>query len=182
MPCDLEAELRCLSFETMPQLLQRAAPRWCAPGVYRVTAHIAGSLWTPNSWGEALHATPVFDGDFPVADSLEQMALCDLVAWLPSKPARWWLRTGAATLLGRQHLVWARQDQTPLSVFATPRAWVESGGDGICLLQPEALDELFGLTELRCRDVRVAQRIDAALRRGLPRVTVPRVKGPRTIA
>ncbi len=59
----------------------------------------------------------------------------DLVAWLDGAPGHWWLHEGDETpILGARQLAGAEMTAAPLPIYPTPLAWVEAGGDGVCVL------------------------------------------------
>jgi hypothetical protein len=57
-------------------------------------------------------------------------ALADVVAWLPSDPARWWVRTGAMPVLGEAEIDRAAFLDAPLYLFGTPSDWLFNHGKG----------------------------------------------------
>jgi hypothetical protein len=63
----------------------------------------------------------------------------DLVA-IPFKSRdSWFLRSGKACLLGAENLQIATL-QNPIIIYATPLRWLQAGGNGLCILNWEALD------------------------------------------
>ena len=59
----------------------------------------------------------------------------DLVAWLEGEPGHWWLREGDETpIVGARQLAGAEMTAAPLPIHPTPATWLESGGDGVCVL------------------------------------------------
>lgn len=69
--------------------------------------------------------------------------LFDLVAFRPSDPRKWWLRTGNAYALG-DHLLDLAQ---PVRVVRTPVEWLATGGYAVCILDWSPSSPVWG--ELR---------------------------------
>jgi hypothetical protein len=55
----------------------------------------------------------------------------DLIAFHPSTPGRWWLRLGAAELLGAENL---GERVFPTIIRANPLRWLQGGGRGVCIV------------------------------------------------
>ncbi|MCA8907993.1 MAG: hypothetical protein KDA64_08930 [Rhodospirillaceae bacterium] len=92
------------------------------------------AFWTPEPGGRRAVVCPV----------IEAGALVDLVAFRPSAPAKWWLRTGAAEVLGGDGLWHARIYGEPVRVMGNPLAWLRADHPlDVCLLASDA--NLIGL-------------------------------------
>ena len=69
--------------------------------------------------------------------------ICDLIAWQPDRPDRWWTRRRSGEQLGAQHLDWAEINQTALIIRRSPLSWLRSGGRGVFVADwPAALPRL----------------------------------------
>lgn len=123
--------------------------------------------------------------------------LCDLVAWFPDQPQRWWLRICEATpILGTQALALAAAEGGCIKLHGTPERWLIANGPG-CIRPPGAcvgecavcelprgacvlrwdvpLAELFeGVGQVTCNSPELERRLLQALRGWEPRVTVAR--------
>ena len=99
--------------------LRTDAVGWAEVGLARVRLH--DGTFEPDEDGQQAYVQPVpgFGGHV------------DLVAWQPANPARWWLRRGAATVLGEQDIDRASCRSLPLHLFPTPMGWLLAD-DTIC--------------------------------------------------
>ena len=104
----------------------------------------------------------------------------DLVAWFNDRPGEWWLRKGDETpVLGARQLAGSEMTAAPLPIYPTPLAWLEAGGDGICILDWDMkLAWLFdGLTlDVGHLQLHVAQALAERLRTNF-RSFEPRIVG-----
>ena len=109
----------------------------------------------------------------PVRD--REGELCDLAAWFPNQPERWWLRFGDATpLLGARALAVAAYFGDPIELFPTPEQWALAGGRGCAALNWCApIGDLFeGVSRVECDSPALQVRLRDTLRRWEPPVTV----------
>ena len=96
----------------------------------------------------------------------------DLIAWAPSKPERWRLRTGTAMLLGAEVVAIESLDDGPLYLDANPAAWVAAGADRharACILDWSPPQVRLALAPARhrrivCANLRLGQRLASALK------------------
>ena len=123
--------------------LRTDAVGWADVGMARVRLH--DGLYEPDEDGQTAYVMPVpgFGGHV------------DLVAWQPANPARWWLRRGAATLLGEQDLDRAYCRNLPLHLMPTPLAWLLAD-DAICkccVVHPDGWREIaLGVAKVTVAD------------------------------
>ncbi len=117
-------------------------------GVDRGAAHRAGGLaWSRiTTAGRAFDfdhggipaiVQPVWRGPAPSIEcGVEHPILCDLIAWRPAEPDRWWYRWGSdSPALGDHHLEAAHTETGPLFCHLTPLDWVRGGCRGCVLLE-----------------------------------------------
>lgn len=92
----------------------------------------------------------------------------DLVAWFPNDPWKWWLRFGAAAVLGTAAIERAEFLGCPLTLFSTPQAWLFAKGKGACVLRwnIELTLYLGTVDRIVADSPPLAARINAALGRG----------------
>jgi hypothetical protein len=57
--------------------------------------------------------------------------VCDLIAFYPEAPGRWWLRRGEVEILGAEHL---GERVFPTIIHPNPMVWLQSGGNGVCIV------------------------------------------------
>jgi hypothetical protein len=96
----------------------------------------------------------------------------DLVAWAPSKPERWRLRTGTATLLGAEAVAIESLDDGPLHLDPHPAAWIAAGADRYaraCILDWSPPQVRLALAPARhrrivCANLRLGQRLASAVK------------------
>jgi hypothetical protein len=120
---------------------------------------VSGSVYQPDQGGGWAYITPIrahSDGPEPIApeEILHVGDIVDLVAWQPSKLECWALRRGAATWLGAigPQLL----DPDPVPIWRTPLAWLQAGGEGLCLLSQVLHDRqrvLLGIRHILAEDV-----------------------------
>ena len=72
---------------------------------------------------------------------IDTLAVVDILAFRPSDPTTWWLRLGAASILGD---VEALDPDHPARIYPTPLHWLAADGAGLV-----ALDELGAAPLLR---------------------------------
>jgi hypothetical protein len=104
----------------------------------------------------------------------------DIIAWKPANPARWWLRTGMAVVLGEfsmhMHFNYSRR----LPLHRTPLDWLAAGGNGACVLNMAAAryDLMhFDAIGIVAADLAHAEEVERAVRGPPPRR--PRIDFPR---
>jgi hypothetical protein len=111
----------------------------------------------------------------PVAPDGE--TILDLLAWHPCRPDRWRLLTGDAIALGEREIdLHDSELDGPLPVFATPLAWLQAGGRGVCLLRQTwqaAQRVLDGVPALGAETVELGEWLRTALAyRAVPSILV----------
>lgn len=84
---------------------------------------IHGRFYEPTEYGAPAIIVPVMDGD----------ELCDLLAFDPREPEKWFVRLGDEPLLGASALSNQLLGK-PLHIFKTPLSWLQGGCDGVVLL------------------------------------------------
>ena len=119
------------------------------------------------------------DGEPAVVIGVEDRdgVLCDLVAWLPEDPGRWWLRhADEMPILGARELAVAAYFGDPIALYATPEQWLIAGRRGACVLMWDApLRDLFeGVASICCNSLELRGRLRKALRQSEPRLAVAR--------
>jgi len=90
--------------------------------------------------------------------------LVDLVAVASDQPDQFWRRRGEALVLGSAYLDIAGQEGEPVPVFRNPMAWIQSGGDGIVVLDWNWTADLLLGFDLIAEDVELGDRLEAALK------------------
>lgn len=124
----------------------------------------AGQRWEPDPFSE--HRAFVL----PV---LAWGGTVDLLAFHPMSDD-WFLRTGAATTLGR---VETFLPDVPTRVFRTPLSWLVGGCQGICLLTHDPAEQqaiLLSLRAIRAEDIDHTLELQRILKRppaNLPEIT-----------
>jgi hypothetical protein len=96
----------------------------------------------------------------------------DLVAWTPSKPERWRLRTGTAMLLGAEAVAIESLEDGPLYLEPNPAAWIAAGADRherACILDWSPPQVRLALAQARhrrivCANLRLGQRLASAVK------------------
>lgn len=137
------------------------------PGIGVTPVEVDGSLWQPGGHGPEAVIIPAFEGPPPcfVAPVEEPEQPHDLIAFFPDRPSRWWWRVGSASVLGADRIASSHTWGTAVRLYLTPLAWLHGRCDGACLLADDAVDRLIGVTEIITGDPRLAEHIDALLRR-----------------
>ena len=95
-------------------------------------------------------------------------SMIDLVSWRPACPSAWWTRTGAASALGEWLTGAGSLADGPVAVRRTPLDWVRAGGDGVCLLAGDQIEQamiLRGLPAIVVDDAEHGRDLDALMRR-----------------
>ena len=102
--------------------------------------------------------------------------LADFAAWQPERPGQWWLRHGDIAVLGGHALAVASYHGDGIRLCGTPQDWFRTHRRGACvLLWGAPLDELFdGVDSIECDSPDLQNRIETALRRWEPSITVQR--------
>ena len=144
-----------------------STPEFLFIGAARIVSHRDGT-YTPAATGEWVVLMGVFD---------RLGELCDLVAWQPDHPGRWWLRVGdVCPLLGAGNLELAVLCHESITVHPTPEARVRAAGRGVCILDWDApLNEIFdGVVAVECSNPTLKHQFRQALRRREPSITIKR--------
>lgn len=157
----------------------------------------AATLWTGMPFG-LMVGTPVFgvapiepadDGTFIPARGGQLAVIVptwlrgpiyatdveDLVAFLPSNPARWWRRLGVADYLNEPAITEARGAGTPLHLLPTPLDWLRAGcpDDAAVVLDWRGAGlTLSGISRTICHTLPLAERTEAAIVRRRPEILV----------
>jgi hypothetical protein len=98
-------------------------------------------------------------------------AICDLVAWQPSDPYRWWVRTGSMPVLGEAEIDRAGCLDAPLLLLGTPHDWLLNHGKGGYWPAATVLDwsadprTFFNGVRIMADGEAVARQLEAAQRR-----------------
>jgi len=102
--------------------------------------------------------------------------LTDLVAWQPERPGQWWLRHGDIAVLGAHNLAVAAYYGDGIRLHGTPQDYFSTHQSGVCVLLWSApLDGLFdGVGMIQCHSPDLQKRLETALRRWEPPITVQR--------
>jgi hypothetical protein len=108
-----------------PAALARLSGQQPTVGVARIEPCLDG-LFSFSEAGEPAVIQACVDPDRELGDA----GLIDLLAWLPTDPARWWWRVGTAAVLGDEMLQYGE----PVPVVETPLAWLASEGRSLCIL------------------------------------------------
>ena len=93
-------------------------------GLSPITIMAPGRFRLSDDCRQPLHMILPDDADWPV----------DLVAFHRARPDRWWVRTGAAAILGEGDIEVAAPTSAPLLVAATPLSWLRCRRAAICIL------------------------------------------------
>jgi hypothetical protein len=97
----------------------------------------AGRAFDFDPHGFVAVIQPVWRGPAPSLEyGVEQPQLCDLLAWRPVEPWRWWYRWHCdSPCLGDHYVEAAHNDSSlPLPVYATPLDWLRADCRGTVLL------------------------------------------------
>lgn len=97
-------------------------------------------------------------------------AIIDIVAWRTIHPERWHLMTGLGWCMGEDTL--SLPAGNPVTLQATPLAWLASGGDGCCVLDwaaPE-LRILRGQAEFAVTEPALGDLLRRKLAQTMPRI------------
>ncbi|MBT3989752.1 MAG: hypothetical protein HOC57_03510 [Rhodospirillaceae bacterium] len=114
---------------------------------------------------------PVEDGKKAWIVSVDR-EVSDLVAWLPNKPIRWWLRRGIAPILNPEAIERAVHFELPLSVHRTPYQWLAAHRDGIVILDWRSNIPfwLSGVSRILTQDVHLAKKINSTFSLEIPEI------------
>ena len=125
--------------------------------------HANGPWFQPDPAGDPEIIMPVMEGGEVV----------DLVAFMPHRPGRWHIRTGACPLLGIDNMgVWSES----LRVWRTPLDYLRASLQGVVVLSWSAAIPLLTCTrEIVAEDVEHGREIRKRLTRpiALPTISVP---------
>lgn len=146
---------------------------WPGPiGVAQIETLECG-FWQPSENGQLAYIQPALDyGPYST--------IIDLVAWYPSDPAKFWLRTGLATVLGEGSMCLAYAREIPLPIWRKPLRWLRASGWGIvvCDWQYARID-LLRLSTIISEGLQHGIEIEEQLRGPapppLPKILVPKV-------
>ncbi len=96
----------------------------------------AGRAFDFDHGGVPAIIQPVWRGQAPSLEcGVQHPILCDLIAWRPAEPGRWWYRWGCDTpALGDEYVEDAHV-LGPLYCHRTPLDWLRSGCRGTVLLE-----------------------------------------------
>lgn len=134
---------------------------------------IERKYYQPDENGRPCYICPVgrhVDGVWETID--------DLVAWTPSQPDRWYLRTGNGVMLNPDEPERCRIHHEPIELHETPLDWLRAAGRGAVVLDWSAnLRLLLGsLSDVVCSTPDLARRISNSLkdRNSLPKIHIRR--------
>lgn len=150
----LEDEFSCYARDKVREwLIKKSVPPEAADWAASANIIVTGNTWRPADEGRSAVIVPVMDG-----------VVVDLVAWLPGKPDRWYLRRGTNSVLGWHDLRHAIVYGRPIRVHATPFDWLLSGLEGCVPLTQEAGVHFLGCVKTTgC--VKIGEAIVAELKR-----------------
>jgi hypothetical protein len=145
---------------------------------------LSGDFYEPDPTGRCAVITPVRI-DVPTSpESCTPASSCrfgltiDLVAWWPSYPGRWALRTGGAEWLGAVEPQFC--EPAPVSIRTSVLNWFKAGCTGLVLLSPTPADRYRILSSCRAgviaEDREHARELRCLLGRSWP--TPPILTGP----
>jgi hypothetical protein len=160
---------------------------WGWVGAERISVN--GAIYEPNEGGDwafimAVHADAVGPESLTPEEMLHVGDIVDLVAWCPEKPEWWALRRGSMTWLGAigPQLI----DPDPVPIWRTPLAWLQAGGEGLCLLSQALHDRqrvLLGIRHILAEDVEHGRELRDTLLRPIWQPTISvRTLGDRRAA
>lgn len=133
-------------------------------GVARVEP-VGTGIYQPGEHGAPHYVLPVLlDGE-----------LADLVAFQPSDPGNWLLRTGAGWCLGLNEPVGLLTWRDSINLWSTPLDWLRAGSGDLCVLDwdaSEAIRTLDVLPHLVCDNRATAERLRRAL---MPPIHMPKI-------
>lgn len=134
---------------------------------------LSGDLWQPCEGGTKMVTVAVTEG----GSFWDGGTITDIVAFDPTSPTRWLLRTGDAWALGFDHIDYAQGDLNgdALAIHATPFDWLSAGMAGCCVINwtHKARTTLRDLARLQVHSPRYAQALRLELSRppSLPEIT-----------
>ena len=171
MDLDRELEIAIARFNRSGLILPEDLCLYFSLGLQRIEPD--GDLYQPTDHGPLASIVPVYAGRTPsfMTPICEDPGLIDLIAFRFGEPSRWWRRTGHADYLGEYRIRSVVTWDEPLQVFATPLAWLNSRGDGVCPLTSD-YSALRDPRELRFEDETFAGRVRRALSHPFP---IPRI-------
>lgn len=174
MPADSAAWRKMESFGIGWENLNRCG------GPLPVRVRVDGSHFDPTDPdGTVMMVQPVYAGPTPsIYDPVECPCLCDLIAYSPRNPGKWYWRRGEhGLILGDEVLDRAELFHEPVRLYRTPWDWLRAGGDGVCLLDrhPNALERLRHVGAINAADTALGTEIERLLvgrRPSSPRINV----------
>ena len=141
---------------------------------------LAGGMYQPSPGaGRWALVMPIYSSVRPPCVQPADIQPVDIVAWLPKRPDRWWLRKGATTILGEWAIEVADATNEPLIMIETPFGWLKAGGGGAVILDDDARHALRGLEFIAMGGPRHAAELD---RRLAPPVPAPVIYLPQDAA
>ena len=119
---DTKADARVwLLRQDVPEI---AIDTWPGPlGVAKIET-LAPGLFDFAEEGRPAYIQPVLVGG-------EFTPICDLIAWRPDDPAKWWTSYGSGIPLGVAQLDRGELLGEPLAIRRTPLSWLVAGGMGV---------------------------------------------------
>lgn len=108
--------------------------------------------------------------------------IIDLVAFQPSDPTRWWLRSGQGVVLGLHNARLAAFKEEPVFVHATPLDWLRAECQGVVVLDwtADILSRLDGYGILT--DATTGKRLEQAFTRHFNFPQIKIIEGQRHAA
>ncbi len=132
-------------------------------------------LWEPSDTGRMAFIQPALvEGAYST--------IIDLVAWFPANPAKFWLRTGLATVLGEGSMCFAYAREIPMPIWRTPQRWLRAHGWGLVVFDWQyARIGLEQLSAIIADDLQHGIEIEEQLH-GPPPPPLPKILVPKVIA
>jgi len=165
----IDQELRDLSLSATPTLLHhlKALGVPWATIAHMGDRHFFGGSARVIEIGEGLYVLSREGKQHLILPVFEDGKLVDLVAFTSEQPMAWLLRLGTAWSLGLQDGLERHICEQEGRLWASPLDWLRADRDGLCVVDwsaPEVL-ELARLPNIRCQDIRLAERFLSALSR-----------------
>ncbi len=137
-----------------------------------------GDRWELNTNAAPLIVLPLYDGPIPsIYWPVNEPVLCDLIAWRPKEPEKWYYLTGDyPAFLGR---IWAEEAtfiHDTLNLFSTPLNWLRSDGNGSVVLDWSlARPDFLQMGGIVAESMSLGERVVTCLRQpepNLPEISV----------
>ena len=123
----------------------------------------AERLYEPDSTGQQAIIVPCLEGGRSIDTGA---VLTDLVAVDIDEPERWWLRVGAAVMLGSYWAEKAEWLDEPLQLYSNPLGWLRAECAGACVLDWQcAAWRLAGVHTVIAESLALARKLEQALHR-----------------